>query len=321
MSESGIFSGSRAKRGFARLSLFLGAVFLLNAGFPADALAVVAIDFGDIVCNIKHNLSSFPPLISAIAYVVGIFMVVKGVMLLRKHAENTNDSKIVSAIAYLVVGACCLAFPSFAGILQETIFSSITGSSAEVCIAKHPDTLDGNSSLDKMMYNFVDNMYKPMFILLSALSFVMGAFLIAKGLMKASKTGTDPKAAAVSGLSSNFVVGAVLISIGAMADTMWQTLAGNAISSFPGINWSGITDEQGSTAAIDKVVVACLQFIQVVGFIAFIRGWLVVKNAVEGTGQATIAQGITHVIGGTMAINIGYMLKIFDNTFGSGLLK
>jgi hypothetical protein len=54
--------------------------------------------------------------------------------------------------------------------------------------------------------------------------------------------------------------------------------------------------------------------------IAFVRGWLIIKNAVEGAGQATVAQGFTHIVGGVLAINIYSFLEIMDQTFGTNFL-
>jgi hypothetical protein len=40
------------------------------------------------------------------------------------------------------------------------------------------------------------------------------------------------------------------------------------------------------------------------------------KNMVEGNNQATMAAGLTHIIGGALAINIFPTLRLFNNTFG-----
>jgi hypothetical protein len=54
--------------------------------------------------------------------------------------------------------------------------------------------------------------------------------------------------------------------------------------------------------------------------IAFVRGWLILKRASEGSGQATMAQGFTHLFGGVLAMNIFGFLEIMDSTFGTNFL-
>ncbi len=48
--------------------------------------------------------------------------------------------------------------------------------------------------------------------------------------------------------------------------------------------------------------------------------WALVKNAIEGAGQATVVQGFTHIVGGVLAINIYTFLEIIDQTFGTNFL-
>jgi intracellular multiplication protein IcmC len=65
---------------------------------------------------------------------------------------------------------------------------------------------------------------------------------------------------------------------------------------------------------------SALTFVQVIGVIAFVRGWLILKKVVEGSGNVSLAQGLTHILGGVLAINIFQFLLIMDHTFGLNLL-
>ena len=57
-------------------------------------------------------------------------------------------------------------------------------------------------------------------------------------------------------------------------------------------------------------------FVMIVGYIAFIRGWLVLKNFADGQQGATLAQGLTFLIGGAVAINLGEFVNAITNTVG-----
>jgi intracellular multiplication protein IcmC len=50
---------------------------------------------------------------------------------------------------------------------------------------------------------------------------------------------------------------------------------------------------------------AILGFIQIMGLISFVRGWVIIAKAAQGSSQGvTTGKGITHIIGGILAINI-----------------
>ncbi len=292
----------------------------LAALWPDAALAQT---LGSIVCNLRQNFAPMAPLINTIAFTIGGVLAFKGAMLLKKHAEGPKETPVVAGIAHVLVGGALGSLPVVAGTLQETIHSwDGAPNGGNGCT---PGPITGSvTSLDKMMENFVNNIAQPMYITLSTLCFVIGLFLIVKGLIRASKSGTDPREAAPHRIMVSMLIGAVLISISAVATNMINTLFESpVITDFSNlINWSKITGEtNANTEAVDLTVKAILMFVQVIGFIAFIRGWLIIKNAVEGAGQATVPQGLTHIIGGTMAINIGTMIQLFDATFGTGIVN
>jgi intracellular multiplication protein IcmC len=73
-----------------------------------------------------------------------------------------------------------------------------------------------------------------------------------------------------------------------------------------------------SSSSIDPVILkALVGLIQVIGLIAFIRGWMVlVAHAKQPGGHATLGKGLTHIIGGIFAINIIGVTDVIWNTFG-----
>ena len=292
-----------------------------------NAQASTMLTLGDIICNLTGQASVFSYILNAVSYVIGCFLGARGLYMLRDHFFNPNQSKIPASVAHLVVSGFFMSLPSFAGVIQNTLFSGISGSGNVGC---YPGTVSGGSASDPtdlstMFQNFADNIYEPMLYLLAVLGWAIGLYLIAKGLMKCARIGTDPKAAASHGIIINFVVGAVLISMSEMLPTVIASVFGvgdaDSASSFASlINWSTVTNDTDTTAA-NKTVQSCLMFVQVIGAIAFLRGWLMLKTAVEGSGgpNQTVPQGLTHIIGGAMAINIGTMVQIIDHTIGTGL--
>lgn len=293
------------------LSLLVALALVPMQAMAADTL-------GDVICNLGQNIKPFAGFFDALSYTIGSFLGVKGVLLLRDHTES-KESQIIKAIAHLVGGGVMLALPYAAKTLMNSLGVATASAGGGSCSAGAVTPAIG---LDVMMQSFVKNIYKPMFLVLEILCFIIGGFLVLRGLLKGAKVGTDPRAAAPHSIIISLVAGAVLLSVGGMFPVMMETVFGSrSVRDFSHIiNWASFAGSGLDTDKADLTVKSVLMFVEIIGAIAFIRGWLMIKNAVEGTGQVTVPQGLTHIIGGTMAINIGEMLYIIDHTFGTGLL-
>jgi hypothetical protein len=302
--------------------LFWAWTLTLFAAAAVWPIEVWAQTLGDVICSANQNLAPFAHIYSGIAYIVAAILAIKGVMLLVKHASG-NESQVVKAVAHLVGAGALGALPFFVSELQASLHIAV-GAGGGAC--KSGNSGGKAADLSTMITQFVQNIYNPMFSLVSGISYIVGLFLIVRGLIKGAKTGSDPREAAPHAVAANLVVGAILVSIGGMLPTMMQTLFGSptpsssaqqfAISYTSNLAGAGV-DASGAASTI----AAILQFVQIIGVIGFLRGWLILRKAVEGGGQATVPQGLSHIIGGTMAINIVGMLTLIDTTFGTGILQ
>lgn len=63
-----------------------------------------------------------------------------------------------------------------------------------------------------------------------------------------------------------------------------------------------------------------LLFVQLIGLIAFIRGWIIIaKSSSQGGGQhGSFGKGLMHVFGGVLGINIVQTLNVISNTLIGG---
>lgn len=299
-------------------SFVLVAVGLL---IPAPANAAGVSTLGDLVCNVKNNgLSIYPRMVNIAAYIAGAFMAVKSILLYRKHAENPAQPQMAAGTAHLFASGGLLAFPSFIGVVQRSFFPAAAGKDNFACEAGAVGK--GAQGLDVMMQNFVQNLHAPVFMLLAIISVAVGVTMLFQALMRASKIGTDPRAGSPKDIVTHLVFGAILVSMGTVLPSTMASFFGDGsistLSSSSIIQWSNVI-ESGNTEAANKTVRAVLAFVQIVGGISFVRGWLLLKKAVEG-GQATIPQSLTHILGGAAAINIDKMLKILNDTFGVNVI-
>jgi hypothetical protein len=317
-----------AQKAWSLANGWLLTLLTATALWPVDSSAssvVAATSIGDVICNFQTNAGVFPYIVVVVCYISGIYLIVNGVLTLRKHVEaGGQQSHIVPGLVKLAVGGVLTCLPTLAMILQISFVGGLSSSSDFGCEANTVTATTSTSSLDVILNNFVDNIHQPMFYFLAALSVFVGLNYIARGLFKAAKTGTDPRAAAPHVIIAYLFLGSILITGGGM---LWRTTYSifgtdtiNSMKSFSGINWSRL-GASGDFTGADSAVQAVLAFIQIIGAIAFLRGWMILKGAVEGSSQDTIPKGITHIIGGVLAINIDRTLKIIDNTFGTGMIN
>ena len=75
---------------------------------------------------------------------------------------------------------------------------------------------------------------------------------------------------------------------------------------------------EGMNPAVAAAILGVMTFIRMVGYIAFVRGWLLLNQYGQGK-EGTLGRGLTHIFGGVAAINVSVTAKILANTFAPGL--
>ena len=325
-------------------------LFVATLVWPHHAMAqttIITPTLGGMMCQMASQLMpgvGQPGLLSVIngvAYIGGAIIIGSGLLLLVRHYDGANDAPFYQPIARLIGGACLIAFPSFIQWLLNSVALAGPGGIA-VAASPYSCTLSWavtpvvgvTTFIETMVYNIKD----PLTLLLSILAILIGVVYIFRGLVKASRYGTDPRTYSITAILTNLIVGAALVSLGTSLEFVFGTMFGGTFASggCPAFSsvlsscvfWRAFEANLGQGLALtgpdlqtfEANITAALTFFQLIGLIAFIRGWMVLKAYAEGTGQVTMAQGLTHIFGGAMAVNIYQMLMILDYTFGTGFL-
>lgn len=175
----------------------------------------------------------------------------------------------------------------------------------------------------------------PGLALMLAISFVVGIYLVLKGLLKlkafAMPQSQMSQPGEFSGPILHILIGTVLIYVPTSTDVLTNTLFGNNLPSMFGgsgdaniynlgrastalsyITGSGSLGNQWSTL-VDTVV----YYMQFIGFLAFLRGWLILSHSGRGQ-QSEVGKGIIHIVGGILAINFLPLVDAVVNTVKGG---
>ena len=143
-----------------------------------------------------------------------------------------------------------------------------------------------------------------------------GVFMIAK-LKRPTGSGSSNGTAAIVAVS----IGGILLVTPTLIDMFSDTFGSDHRAQILlGENW----DELGDVAADEEPQLAdavrfAFAVIAIIGFVGFIRGWLVL-NRIAKSGQSP-GQSLGHasalIVGGILAINIPWTFAVIANTFGS----
>jgi len=307
-------------------------VFSLIVAWPHSAAAMIGFTVGDILCNTYVNAYPYAPFLSTLAWVFGGILLGMGLLKLKDYHESPHNHPVSQGVLRLAAGSLLMALPFTAQFIINTL-SLVTSNSIQVapgggliCV---PGPIVGFPALDlvTMLENFVGNVTMPLVDVVSIVSWLMGILFIIRGLVKGAKYGQDPRASSVPHILAYLVIGGMMLVAGDMAGGVMWSLFGVGSTAMMDyatnvgtvLAWNAVI-ALGGNVQFATAISAGLTFIQLVGMLSFVRGLYIVKNAIEGSGQATMAQGFTHIIGGTLAINIFNFLEVVDATFGTNLL-
>ncbi len=170
------------------------------------------------------------------------------------------------------------------------------------------------SSVDfQSMLQNLSRSYPNIWKLLTATAYVMGFFFAFKGVyaLKAygeSRTMMSSSANIKGPIAYLFAATMLIFSPAAFHMINFTFFGTSNILSYTGGGVGSI-----SQTSIDSVI----GVVQIIGLIAFIRGWVyVARSGEQSGGQQGSGKALTHIIGGALAINVVQLKDVIWNTFG-----
>ena len=177
---------------------------------------------------------------------------------------------------------------------------------------------------------------KPLTIMILAISYTMGVYMIFSGLGMMKKLGNISTAnqaqpGELSGPLLKIIIGAALIYLPSSTDTMTNSLfssgGGGSLFGSGGVNYAGL----GSGASLlgygggdsltqqwASIANTLVMYIQFLGLLSFVKGLFIMSAAsAPGTQPGVVAKGITHMIGGIIAMNFVTAVNVINNTIFS----
>jgi len=270
---------------------------------------------GDAICSVYSQTSVLPFFLSAAAYLFGIVLGIWGLMKLKDHVLNPQQNSVWDAVARFVAAGAFFALPYVIEVMTRTVSDGM-GSYGDGNFGG----VAGGAGLDAMMVAFVSNIYGPMTFILNWFGYVAGAVLIMIGISRLLKSAQEgPRGPGGLGTIMTFITGGALLSlspmIGAFSGTLFYGDSDVATTAQFG-QLLGYGFAGGGEQQIYAVISAVLQFMIILGIISFVRGIFILRDVAEGSQQASMLAGITHLLGGALAVNLGPVMNAVQSTLG-----
>lgn len=309
---------------FTRVALAALVVLLYPEMAFAQAVSTTAVNsVGGIFCSVYQNVGGLTRFISMLAYLVGAALAVRGVFDLIKRSSDPNKP-LKDGLLGIMAGGMVAALPNLVEWLHRTIYRSPQYRNLGPCSAA-PNASDGAPvPLDEMLYNFVSNITAPIITMMSALAIIFGASMIFYNMIKLSKFGTDAKSNTLTPIIGSLIIGAMLMALGQTMDVSLNTLFGGDITHGGKVQYSTIAYEPGGSfdmTRFNRAMSAVFIFLYIIGSLSFIRGFFILRNAMEGAGQATKGQAFTHIVGGTLLVNMPNFIRVIESTVGFDIIR
>lgn len=289
---------------------------------PGEAWATATV--GDVIQGGARNYRTLPRYLNYVSYIAGLIVSVIGIQKLRLHVDRPDQVPFSHGAWHLAGGVFLISLPAAWNILARS-FRLFTASGATQTAVGSGISMTVSAStplsLDVMMIRFVNNVRAPIQYTIWTLSAVLGLFFLISAFLRMARGAAvdGPRGSLGSGTLGRIFIGSILLSIAATSDVFTSTFFSGSIVKFDGMSIPGVAASDLTRA--NQAMAAVLVFVQIIGFIAFMRGFLMLRALADGNQSISSAAAFTHIIGGSLAFNISPFLSALQRTFcpsGSG---
>lgn len=305
---------------------------LASTGVACNPLTATApTTVGEVICASWLNSAGLPAFLTGIAYMLGLVFGVWALVKIKNHVLNPQQTSLWDGVSRLIAGGAFFALPTVVSALQMTFMpatsplnllwlggGTATGYAADLSLLNPLTGCGaGTNSLDMVMACFMAEVLGPGQVALNFFCFVAGMIFIMIGISRLVKTAQDgPRGPGGMGTISTFTIGGILISANIILRAFSSTFFGNPqTATFANLTYTGGMAAT-ETDAVYHVISAVLRFMIIVGMISFVRGFFIVRQVAEGNQQASLMSGMTHILGGALAVNLGPLLNAVQQTIG-----
>lgn len=151
----------------------------------------------------------------------------------------------------------------------------------------------------------------PALTLVAIVATIMGVLMVGGAMVKAYTISLGRGDATISGVIWSMIIGGVLASSMSMVRIFGNTLFDGDVS-----GGALLYQAAGMTQAQQSAMTAIMALFTLTGYIAFVRGWVILNKHFNGVIKDGVGLGLTHIIGGTILVYLDVFLSMLQNTTG-----
>jgi len=273
-----------------------------------------------VICTVLLATGGLPAFLTAISYLIGLVFGLWGILKIRDHVNNPQQTVLSEGVTRLLASGAFFSLP----VISMTLAYSVTPLSSALTTAAGSNTsfnenvtCDTTNTLDEAMVCFMNDVLGPSHVLLNFFSFVAGLIFIMIGISRLIRSAQEgARGPGGLGTVTTFVVGAVLLSATTIMHAFSVSFfnSGTVTTNANLVYTTGMSTTE--TQAAHNVISAVLKFMIIIGMISFVRGIFIMRDVSEGNQQASVMAGMTHIIGGALAVNLGPLIDAVQTTLG-----
>lgn len=268
---------------------------------------------GDVVANTVFSADEMPFLLAAICYMIGITLGVMGIIKTYEHVNDPRQTPLSDGVKRFIAGGALLALP----MVVEAAYNTLNPGNIDAVTYSGFSGETTGAGLDSMMAAFMTDMHDPLMFAMNAFCYMAGLILVVIGILRLLKSSQEgPRGPGGAGTLMTFIVAGALLSV----DAMMGAWSNSMFASSQVANTSVLAYTGGMTADEEQhvlgVISTILIFMMILGWISFIRGWFILRDVAEGNHNASLMAGITHLLGGALAVNLGPLMNAVQETLG-----
>lgn len=288
---------------------------LSGGGSAVESCAGTGSGLGSLMCNLFDSTSSFPTFLTTIAYFAGTAFGFWAILQFQEHVTNPQQTKLWDPFSKMLVAGGLFALPT----IVSTVTESMTAGVAENTNAGFNESGDTTAGLDGMLSNLMVDVFEPFISLINWFGIVAGFILIFVGITRLMKSAQEgAKGPGGIGTIMTFIAGGALISFSPMISVFLDSMFNTSVSqTYAALTYTGGMEEGGAALARSNTVIAAImRFVLLLGLISIMRGIFIVRGVSEGSSQASMMAGMTHIVGGAAAVNLGGIIQAVQTTLG-----
>ena len=300
------------------LGLILDNFGLVDSSIDGSSCATGNSKLSGLICNTIGNTALLPLFLDGISYLFGLALGFWGLIKIRDHVINPTQTPISQGVARLLAGGMFFTLPYIVSVMKNSVVQTNAAAITTTGFSGSADCGGGGlEGLDQYLYCAVSDVLGPMQNVINYVAMLAGIIFIMIGISRLLK-GEQDGARGPGGIGTlmTFITGGVLLSFSEFIQVITGTLlSGGSTQTNAALAYTAGM-EAAEVAHANMVIAAILKFMIIVGLISFARGIFIIRKVAEGDNQSSVMAGVTHIIGGALAVNLGPFLNAVQSTLG-----